>query len=357
MMTQSKQRYGFIDAIRGIAACLVMLQHSLYQSGLLYVGPNGTHTGFIPKSLELGETGVVAFFLVSGFVIPLSLEKTGNLKLFWIHRALRIYPLYLLIYFLSFAIQAGGHIRSVEGFVANFVASLFFVQEYLKTENFVGGSWTLSLELAWYLGIAFLFFVSLNKKTNLIVGFSVLASLLAQVSCAVGFHLPMGRLSMLLCCVFGLVCYRFSRAEIAKKHFAILFCVLFFTIGLNLFVGEQLFPSAHPSATFRMASDSWALAAIVFFVPFFNRQKALWNHSVLNFLGRVSYSIYLLHPVVLMLLSRAHLTGVLVIASTFAITIPASAVTYQVIEKPPIQFGHRLKPATPTRVVAAQEPA
>jgi peptidoglycan/LPS O-acetylase OafA/YrhL len=357
MTTPVKQRYAFIDVIRGIAACLVMLQHSLYQSGLLNVGPNGTHTGFIPKSLELGETGVVAFFLVSGFVIPLSLEKTANLRLFWIHRALRIYPLYLAIYCLSFAIQAGGHVRSIHGVVTNFLASLLFAQEYFKTENFVGGSWTLSLELAWYLGIAALFFVSLNKKTNLIVGFSVLVSLLAQVSCAGGFHLPMGRLSMLVCCVFGLVCYRFSRGEIAKKQFAILFCVLFFTIGLNLFIGEQLFPSAHPTATFRMASDSWALAAVVFFVPFFFRNGSIWSHSVLSFLGRVSYSIYLLHPVVLMLLSRAHLSGAILIASTFVITIAASAATYQFIEKPPIQFGHRPKQATSTRVVAAQEPA
>ena len=60
-------RYAFIDAMRGIAACLVLLQHSLYQSGLL--GERGRETAFIPTWLELGETGVVAFFLVSGFVI------------------------------------------------------------------------------------------------------------------------------------------------------------------------------------------------------------------------------------------------------------------------------------------------
>jgi peptidoglycan/LPS O-acetylase OafA/YrhL len=90
-------RYGFLDSIRGFAACLVMLQHTLYQSGLL--GSDLTRlTGFIPTWLELGETGVVAFFIVSGFVIPLSLEKTNDFRLFWVHRALRIYPLYALIY-------------------------------------------------------------------------------------------------------------------------------------------------------------------------------------------------------------------------------------------------------------------
>jgi hypothetical protein len=57
--TRSKTaRYGFIGAIRGVAACLVLLEHSLYQSGLTTEFP-----GFIPDQLELGETGVVAFFL------------------------------------------------------------------------------------------------------------------------------------------------------------------------------------------------------------------------------------------------------------------------------------------------------
>ena len=68
MMQSKTSRYGFIDAIRGMAACFVLLQHSLYQSGLLGDPSRGELTGLIPNWLELGETGVVAFFLVSGFV-------------------------------------------------------------------------------------------------------------------------------------------------------------------------------------------------------------------------------------------------------------------------------------------------
>ncbi len=98
-------RYGFLDAIRGLAACSVMLQHSLYASGILGNFNSGQPLiGFIPTWLELGETGVVAFFLVSGFVIPLSLEKTADLRLFWRHRAFRIYPLYIAVYIAFFAI-------------------------------------------------------------------------------------------------------------------------------------------------------------------------------------------------------------------------------------------------------------
>ncbi len=124
-------RYAFIDAIRGIAACLVMLQHSLYQSGVLGQPINGELVGFIPNWLELGETGVVAFFIVSGFVIPLSLEKTSDFKLFWLHRGLRIYPLYIAIFVLGIAISISGRIHSLSEFLEVVFSHALFVQEYV----------------------------------------------------------------------------------------------------------------------------------------------------------------------------------------------------------------------------------
>jgi peptidoglycan/LPS O-acetylase OafA/YrhL len=338
-------RYGFIDAIRGIAACLVMLQHSLAESGLLGDW-QGRLTGFIPNWLDLGETGVVAFFLVSGFVIPHSLERTSNFKLFWIHRALRIYPLYITVFIVTFAITGGGNIGSGSALFVDAIAHLFFVQEYFKQEVFVDGSWTLSLELVWYISISCLFLVSLHKKTNLLVGLSVLVSSLAQIACALGYHLPMGRLSMLLCCVFGLVCYRSERGEISRRKFATLFVILALTIAINLVIGFKLFPSVKPAATFREAIDSWTMAALIFFVPFFMRKAAIWAHSGFNSLGRISFSIYLMHMVVLDLVPLTPLNGVWMVCFVFAMTLCTSILTYRFIEAPPIRFGHSLKATT-----------
>ena len=247
-------RYGFIDTIRGVAACLVLLQHSLYQSGLL--GVEGEFTGFIPNWLELGETGVVAFFLVSGFVIPLSLEKTRHFGLFWIHRVLRIYPLYVLVFVITIVVTRGGDVHSIKGWIFNCLAHAFFLQEYLAQENFVGGSWTLSLEMVWYIAISGLFLVSLNKNAIVVVSLSLLVSVLAQISCALGHHLPMGRLSMLVCCVFGFVCYRHEQGDISGRRFVMLSALLCFTIVSNLYAGFQLFPGIHPSSSFKMVMDS-----------------------------------------------------------------------------------------------------
>jgi peptidoglycan/LPS O-acetylase OafA/YrhL len=90
-----------------------------------------------------------------------------------------------------------------------------------------------------------------------------------------------------------------------------------------------------------MAIDSWAVAAVIFFVPFFMRRTTLWEHPALSFLGRISYSIYLLHGVVLILLIQLH--GITLIVSAVVVTLVLSTLTYQFLELPPIRFGHSLK--------------
>jgi peptidoglycan/LPS O-acetylase OafA/YrhL len=335
-------RYGFLDSIRGFAACLVMLQHTLYQSGLL--GSDLTRlTGFIPTWLELGETGVVAFFIVSGFVIPLSLEKTNDFRLFWVHRALRIYPLYALIYCTTLLFRHAGGIHSALDLFENIVAHALFIQEYLKVPGFVGGSWTLSLEVVWYIVVSSLFLVGLNKATRLIVTGAVGLSILAQCACAIGFHLPMGRISMLVCCVLGLEFYRYFTDEHRRLEFGIILIILLMTIALNLYVGLKLFPSPHPTASFQMAANSWILAGVIFSVPYFSRSSSIWMNPYFDFLGRISYSIYLVHPVVLYVLSFFDVHGMSLLLITFTITILMSAVTYNWIECPPIRFGRQFK--------------
>ncbi len=335
-------RYGFIDAIRGIAALLVMLQHSLYSSGLLG-DIHGPLTGFIPTMLELGETGVVAFFLVSGFVIPLSLEKTANFKMFWIHRILRIYPLYLCVYFVSLVLHLGTFdISGFSAHVVNFLSHLLMIQEYVKQPNLVGGSWTLSIEMIWYIGLSVLFLLALNKKPRLLVALAVAASFLACVVCAFGPHLPMGRLSMLVCCVLGFVCYRYGKSDLSSREFCFLAGLLIIAIVTNLMTGFLLFPSAYPTASFAMVRGSWSLGILIFFIPFLFRQSSIWDNSLLSFLGKISYSIYLGHGVVLHLLEDSPLTGWWFIAAVFVSTILVASLSYRYIEQPPIQFGKKL---------------
>jgi len=346
-------RFGFIDAVRGIAACAVMLQHSLYASKLLGNFPTAPLNGFIPTWLELGETGVVAFFLVSGFVIPLSLEKTANFSRFWLHRILRIYPLYITVIVVGVAQYWSTFVHNPSVLMKTVGAHLVFMQEYLHVKELVGGSWTLSLEMIWYIIVSGLFLVALNRRLwPLLIG-SVAVSLASCVVCALGHHVPMGRLSMLLCCVTGLVCYRYEQGDITKSIFFGLLALMGSVITLNLAIGDAIFPGPHPTSSFPMAFDSWALAALIFFGAFATRAAGVWNHSILAFLGRISYSVYLVHPIVLFVFALMAVQGFGLIICTFAATIAISTVTYRFVELPAIRFGHRRK----ANLVAATAPA
>src|SRR5690348_14184757 len=74
-------RLGFLDAARGLAALLVLACHGL--------GP-------VPGAARLGQVGVLLFLIVSGFIIPASLEQGGSNATFWLRRFFRLFPLYWL---------------------------------------------------------------------------------------------------------------------------------------------------------------------------------------------------------------------------------------------------------------------
>jgi hypothetical protein len=89
----SGKRIAFLDTARAVAALAVLFQHSLEGAGLVSL----TKQALGQTVVNFGEVGVLVFFLVSGFIIPASLEKIRNQAEFWRRRALRIYPLYFAV--------------------------------------------------------------------------------------------------------------------------------------------------------------------------------------------------------------------------------------------------------------------
>src|SRR5437879_13903213 len=79
-------RLAWLDLLRGVAALVVALHHVTY-----YFTPR-LRANMIDR-FDPGLYGVLVFFLVSGYIIPASLERHGQVRRFWIGRLLRIYPL------------------------------------------------------------------------------------------------------------------------------------------------------------------------------------------------------------------------------------------------------------------------
>jgi peptidoglycan/LPS O-acetylase OafA/YrhL len=81
-MSNAPYKFGFADFLRGPAAPCVLIAHII-----------GNVMGWPSSMFFLGQLGVAMFFLVSGFVISISLTKY-NIQGFLLARILRIYPTY-----------------------------------------------------------------------------------------------------------------------------------------------------------------------------------------------------------------------------------------------------------------------
>ncbi|MFD2348340.1 acyltransferase family protein [Nonomuraea ferruginea] len=80
-----ESRLGWLDALRAVAALVVVYEHALnplYPELRAVTGP----------WFDAGIYGVMVFFLVSGYVIPASLERRGSVAGFWVEPVLPALP-------------------------------------------------------------------------------------------------------------------------------------------------------------------------------------------------------------------------------------------------------------------------
>ena len=105
--TRPGNRLAWLDVLRGLAALCVVFNHFGY---------------FVPSRLNNpvyqwinpGDYGVFVFFIISGYIVPASLERKGSVRTFWVSRIFRLYPLYLLAVGFALALWAV-HIGSLRG--------------------------------------------------------------------------------------------------------------------------------------------------------------------------------------------------------------------------------------------------
>ncbi|MEJ7611479.1 MAG: acyltransferase [Ferruginibacter sp.] len=138
--------FNSIQLLRAVAALYVVLYHTRYW---WYIDENSFFFNFISK----GSAAVDLFFVISGFVISLSIRKyTGlkGLKRFVIGRLIRVYPIFMIIvsFFLLFNVCNNNYTLS------------YLLKAYLLIPSYVlhctVSSWTLCFELYFYFLVSFL---------------------------------------------------------------------------------------------------------------------------------------------------------------------------------------------------------
>ncbi|MFV8569913.1 acyltransferase family protein [Marinobacter sp. SBS5] len=152
-MQNNQSRLTALDALRGIAALGVVLFHYLPYYHELY-----GHSFDSPSFLEFGRYGVHLFFMLSGFVIFMTLERTQTAGWFGLARAFRLLPALwagIALTFLSVH-WLGPEDRAVEPVSA--LLNMTLLHEYLEHPHVDGAYWSLVIEATFYVWIALLFY-------------------------------------------------------------------------------------------------------------------------------------------------------------------------------------------------------
>lgn len=161
-----KQRLAWLDALRAVAAFLVVYAHL---SRYLFTGARAVSAEW----LHAGPAGVMLFFLVSGYIVPASLERHGDLRRFWVGRVFRLLPLYLTVTVLVVGLGVAGVVpldpflsaHPVTAAVGHVTMLPFLLGVPLATPVL----WTLSYEMAFYLLVTCFFVLKTEKSGRLAV--------------------------------------------------------------------------------------------------------------------------------------------------------------------------------------------
>jgi peptidoglycan/LPS O-acetylase OafA/YrhL len=406
MTAPNPVRLAWLDALRGYAALVVVCFHL----SPIVLGSE-RHLAVI-RHIDLGKYGVLLFFLVSGYVIPMSLEKHGSLRRFWIGRLCRVYPAYLLAIALVAVLCAAGWMTWQKSLQQETVTGILghatMMPDLLGQRGVVRVFWTLAYEMTFYLVVSGLFAWRLHRHSAwwasglALAAFLTLpndlfgatpgqrrltaAVLVVVIGCSVlayvkdRFVLPAGAAGLaflllpalnghdtrnstviaswqgllLLAVMFaGTVVYRWQHGQLGDLPAAFALT----TVALGV-IGAHWTHLGTTAALLVWSANVGAVAA-TFLFAYAMRNRPV--PGVLTWLGRISYSLYLLHAVLLFLLSRlvpdiGTRAGVIRVAAGLAYVIVALGVAwlaYRMVELPGQALGRKLTARLSPRGVPA----
>ncbi|MFT6245072.1 MAG: peptidoglycan/LPS O-acetylase OafA/YrhL [Crocinitomicaceae bacterium] len=286
-----KERIRELDALRGIAALLVVMFHytMLHES---------SQDGWV-----LGVTGVDLFFIISGFVIFMSIEKIKTPQEFLQRRFFRLFPVYwtvvtftaILTYF-----NLAEMINVTELTTSRYLSNLTMFQELLGVQSLDGPYWTLLVEMQFYVIVGIALMTRRIKVVliicSLFLGFLLFNELVMQPISAVWFKWLFLKADHWAPIVMrtpyflaGILFYKMYKKE--GNWMTIVGIITCYITALLIFqsIGPAKSYIALPQYIF---TTSIYFGAFILFLN--NKLKFIVSPTTL-FFGRISYSLYLIH--------------------------------------------------------------
>lgn len=294
-------RFHGVDALRGLAALAVVLSHTAEQA-IRYL-TDGTLLrqaiqGLFVDYCNFGKVGVVAFFCISGFVIPFSFTHRRPAQSFVITRFFRLYPAYWTS--VVGAVLLAMLVKDAAPPLRTVVANLTMVQVLFHQPDLIGAYWTLFYELIFY-GLCLAAFLAGRLGSPYYVLSALLALMAAGCVAAAlrftghGHGLPIGPPLYLAVMHFGTLA-RFQQVEHRPGADR---CFLIGLVAMLLLAGPIAgFGFEQHAANQRLIADISGVYLGLFAFLAMRHGRLLIGRATL-FLGAISYSLYLFHPLCL----------------------------------------------------------
>lgn len=368
-----------LDGFRGLAVLLVILRH--WQFPFL--------------NLELGWIGVNLFFVLSGFLISSILiadkkvlSLSGYLKVFFLKRTFRIFPIYYLYLILAFIFlmfvntltnnvefaNAARHLRHNWPYLLTYTYNFhhamdLFTGVQTPGTKFFAHLWSLSVEEQFYVFFPFVvYFLSHKSLRNLMIAIIAVSPFIrvifGEYLITNGYNIHTSGLAIYKSTIFQLdslatgvllATLDMERVKLSSKRFiwvmALIGALLLVTVGFMRAVGVNM---AYSSLTFQLLSESLAYRTNTIFDHYYaltftvvNLTSAIvivacikglrpirfMEHRYLVNVGKISYGMYLYHNALYLLFSLGaiHYFGQGYIASNWWLEVVLFAIYFSMV--------------------------
>lgn len=330
MSTKSKY-YPQLTGLRGFAILLVFFSHCDMHN-LLPIKVFGS----------IGVTGVVLFFMLSGFLmgdIYLNKKPDGaELKSFTLSRMGRVFPLYLMLVALCIFVLGFFPKLSLVGGYSEFITletkleSIFFIRS-------PGIFWTVPVEVQFYMlfiGIWFFTYkMPSNIKRNIIIGLTLVSVLLNFMYKEDKSILTYSLIFMLGVLISMFKEKLFAYAQAYHKTYVQVIILLLFLINIPSIRNKLgVFVELYHDIFFLSINALFFISILLG-----NRFLKALENKFFVFLGEISYGFYLLHWLMInFVLSFSLSNNYLTIASSFVLSIGISYLSFNFFEKPTLKL-------------------
>lgn len=364
-----------IEGLRGYLALWVVVCHALWASGYEIEALTG-----LAKLLRTGSYAVELFIIISGFVIMLALDKQRETHVqFLVRRFFRLSPVFIALFVVAIPLSQVG-LRNLNHASHYLTTNMIEFRAANVASWWTNIQWHIPLHLLMLHGTvpdvlvkdapgAFLmpaWIVSLEWQFYLVAPLAYAWAVSAS---------PYRRLGLCALCVVLVLAARYVLPTVAYDAALPFHVKCFFMGGVSYFFYKRLIPhqlsdSAFPVAfclavfLFGLSGRVWSLIPIELWIAFLgllleqpssysSRLMApLLTNPVMLYLGRISYSLYLSHILVIIVIQYGLLTWIpdlsrivhfeVLLVCTTVVTIAVSAVLYRYLEVPGIHAGRAL---------------